>query len=118
MTSAQIIDRIFVGRFVGPNALAAISLAMPIIMVLFGIGMMIAVGGATLANIKRGEGNISESNNYYSITVSLIAIISFISTVIFLLFSKNIASILGADASTHADVVTYSFISGLFFSLF
>ncbi|OON95278.1 MAG: hypothetical protein ATN32_07180 [Candidatus Epulonipiscium fishelsonii] len=114
MTSAQIIDGIFVGRFVGPNALAAISLAMPILMVLFGIGMMMGVGGATLANIKRGEEKIEQSNNYYSVTISLIAMISLIATLICIFFSKNIASILGADKTTHADVVTYISILGLF----
>lgn len=39
-----IIDGIFVGRFIGENALAAINLAMPFVNISFAVSDMIAIG--------------------------------------------------------------------------
>lgn len=115
MTSAWLIDGIFVGQFVGSEAVAAINLSMPILNFLFGIGMMISVGGGTLANIKRGEGDIHESNNFYTVTFLMVTIISILATIICILFSREIAALLGASGSTISLVSSYLFISSIFF---
>lgn len=115
MTSAGIIDGIFVGQFVGSNALAAINLSMPLLNVLYGVGVMIAMGGATLANIKRGEENIKESNNFFTVTVTIILSISLISTIVGFLFNGTFATLMGANIDTHELVATYIKIISLFF---
>ncbi|MEG0295919.1 MAG: MATE family efflux transporter [Clostridium sp.] len=115
MTSAGIIDGIFVGQFVGSDALAAINLSLPILNILYGIGVMIAMGGATLANIKRGEKNTKESNNFYTITVSLIFSIALIATIVCFIFSGEFASLMGAKEDTHELVSTYIRIISLFY---
>ena len=115
MTSAGIIDGIFVGQFVGSDALAAINLSLPILNILYGVGVMVAMGGATLANIKRGEKNIKESNNYYTVTISLIFAIAFIATIICFTFSSDFAYLMGSKEDTHELVNIYIKIISLFF---
>lgn len=115
MSSAGIIDGIFVGRFVGPEALAAINLAMPPILLFYGIAVMISLGGATLANINRGEGNFKESNNFFTITVILTLILGAGATIMGVFFSDNIASLLGAQSDTKELVVTYLKIISIFY---
>ncbi|MEG0132548.1 MAG: MATE family efflux transporter [Clostridium sp.] len=114
MTSAGIIDGIFVGQVVGANALAAINISMPLFNVISGIGVMIAMGGATLANIKRGEENLKESNNFFTITVFLIVAIGAITTIVAVFFSDGIANLLGAKSDTHELVSNYVRIISIF----
>jgi putative MATE family efflux protein len=51
----QIVDMIFVGRYVGTDALAAMSIIMPIQMLLMGAGNMVSVGGASLISRLIGQ---------------------------------------------------------------
>ena len=51
----QVVDGIFIGRYVGADGLAGINVAWPIIGSILGIGMMIGVGTGALASIKQGE---------------------------------------------------------------
>ncbi|KNF07657.1 putative efflux protein, MATE family [Gottschalkia purinilytica] len=115
MTSAGIIDGIFVGQLVGANALAAINLAMPVMSVFAGIGVMIAMGGATLANIRRGEKNARESNNLFTVTIVLVIVLAAIATFFSTLFSDSFASLLGAQTDTHRLVSTYIRYLSIFF---
>ena len=52
----QIADGLFVGRFIGEDALAAVNLIMPIIMIVFGFANLIAAG----ASVRIGERELSE----------------------------------------------------------
>lgn len=115
MTSAGIIDGVFVGQFVGAEALAAVNIAMPLLNIFFGVGVMIATGGATLSNIKRGEGKLNESNNTYTVTLTLVTLIGLIATIFCVVFSDTAAILLGASADTVEHVSVYIRIVSIFF---
>lgn len=115
MTSAGIIDGVFVGNFVGSDALAAINLSMPLLNVFYGIAVMVAMGGATLANIKRGEKNIKESNNFFTITIYLILAIGAIATFLGIFYSEKFAILLGAQTDTYKLVANYLRLISVFF---
>ncbi len=51
----QVIDGIFIGRYVGAEGLAGINVAWPVIGTILGIGMMVGVGTGALVSIRRGE---------------------------------------------------------------
>ncbi|OLQ87529.1 multidrug efflux protein [Vibrio ponticus] len=53
----QVVDGIFIGRYVGAEGLAGINVAWPVIGSILGIGMLVGVGTGALASIKQGEGN-------------------------------------------------------------
>ena len=53
-----IIDAVFVGRGVGTNALGAINLVSPFIMVVGAINMLISVGGVAIYAVRIGRGDI------------------------------------------------------------
>ena len=52
-----IVDTIFVGRWVGTVAIAAITVVIPIIFLIASIGMAIGVGGASIISRSLGAGN-------------------------------------------------------------
>lgn len=50
----NIVDRIFVGQYVGPSGLAAISICFPTMLLMFAFSLLISVGGASRVAILRG----------------------------------------------------------------
>lgn len=50
----NIVDRIFVGQYVGPTGLAAISICFPTMLLMFAFSLLISVGGASRVAILRG----------------------------------------------------------------
>ncbi|MEZ9057721.1 MATE family efflux transporter [Vibrio pelagius] len=51
----QVVDGIFIGRFVGADGLAGINVAWPVIGSILGLGMLVGVGTGALVSIRQGE---------------------------------------------------------------
>jgi len=107
MTSATIVDGIFVGRFVGPHALASINLIVPLVLVLSGIAAMIGTGGATVSNIRRGARHLLEANRLYTLTLLLLAGFGFGILLVGRADLGTISDVLGADESVSYLVTDY-----------
>ena len=63
----SVVDGLFVGRFLGEDALAAVNLIMPVIMIIEAISNMIATGASVQMSVLLGKGNrmrITLSQNY------------------------------------------------------
>ena len=93
----MISDGMFVGKVIGSKALAAINLVFPIIMIVFAVGDMIAVGASVKIGIKLGEKKEEEASNIFSIAVLLSLIINIIFMILSLIFVKDIIFILIKD---------------------
>ncbi|NVD07457.1 MATE family efflux transporter [Vibrio sp. JPW-9-11-11] len=53
----QVVDGIFIGRYVGADGLAGINVAWPVIGAILGLGMLVGVGTGALVSIRQGEGH-------------------------------------------------------------
>ena len=60
-----IIDGIFVGQGVGTDALGAVNLVWPFVMVLNAIIMLTVVGGVTVSAVRIGRGDIAGANQAF-----------------------------------------------------
>jgi len=69
MSSATLVDGIFVGHFVGANALAAINLIFPFLSLLFALALMLGVGGSVRAGKYLGEKNPAAASAIFSKTM-------------------------------------------------
>ena len=58
MSSAGIVDGIFIGKYAGEISLAAVNISYPVFSFIWGLAMMIMVGGAVAAGKYLGEKNI------------------------------------------------------------
>ncbi len=110
VTSAGIIDGMFVGNYVGAEALAAISLCSPIYSLLFGLPILFSVGGEVFCGKFIGEGKLEKARIIFTNIFVIIAVISFILTFLGLFFIEEIADFLGADHTIKPLVVTYLYI--------
>lgn len=60
-----IVDGYFTGNYVGSEGLAAINIGLPILYFYLGLGLMLGVGGSTLAGIANGNGDNKKANNVF-----------------------------------------------------
>lgn len=96
MTSASLVDGIFIGNYVGISALAAVNLIIPITTVLFGVGMMLAIGGSVRGGKYLGEGDIAAASGIFSKTLIAVAIYGVVAISLGLAFEEQLFAGLGA----------------------
>ena len=72
----QIADGLFVGRFIGGDALAAVNLVMPIIMIVFGFSNLIATGASVRIAVLLGESKSEEASRIFTFTLKVIFLVS------------------------------------------
>ena len=108
----SIIDGLIVGNFLGANALAGVSLIIPLYSLVASVAIIIGIGSQTLVSIGQGTGDYIKAQN--SMTTGFYSIITFcaLASVLILLSSGTTASLLGAT-----DIVmqySQNYIKGLF----
>ena len=75
-----LIDTIFVGHWIGPNAIAAINIVLPVSFFVAAIGMSIGIGGGSIISRSLGNKNHEKANKTFGNQVSL----TLISTIFFM----------------------------------
>ncbi len=112
----QIADGLFVGRFIGEDALAAVNLIMPIIMMVFAFSNMIATGASVRLSILLGEKKRDEAARVFSVTVKVIFLLSCIIGTVGWVFSDAFVRLLAPGATEQAIAygITYIRIYALF----
>ena len=64
LSMAGIIDGLFIGRYVGTDALAGVSIVFPITSLAIGFAIMIGTGGTTTASAEIGAGQYQIRQEY------------------------------------------------------
>ena len=95
----QIADGLFVGRFIGGDALAAVNLIMPIIMIVFGFANLIATGASVRISILLGEKKREEASQVFTFTLKVIFLISCVLGVLGTVFAEPFVRFLAPGAT-------------------
>jgi putative MATE family efflux protein len=66
ITTASIVDGIFVGHFVSAEGLAAINLLIPFFSLIFGVALMLSIGGAVQGGHYLGQGQVHAASAIFS----------------------------------------------------
>ncbi len=103
----NIVDRIFIGQYVGEAALASLMVVFPIIMVTFALSVLIGQGGSNLISISLGKGDKNDANRFFTNTVVVALAVGIITTIILLLNIENMLYALGASGQVFEDAKTY-----------
>lgn len=93
----QVIDGIFVGRFLGAQAFAAINLVMPLVIINFSVAELIGVGSSVPIAIKLGEKDYKTANTIFTSACILIVLSGFVLGGTFFIFTESILRLMGAD---------------------
>lgn len=92
----NVVDRIFVGQAIGKEALAALAVAMPVMMIMMAFGMMFGRGGSALISIYMGEKRYDMAERVLGLGFLLFLILAFVFTFFGLLYIDPLLRIFGA----------------------
>ena len=98
----SIVDRMYIGHMpgIGTQALSGIGLTFPIIMIIAAFSCLPGMGGAPLASIAMGEGNIKKAQHYLNNAIFMLIFISLIITISCILMLKPMLLAFGANKTT------------------
>lgn len=92
-----IIDGMILGRFIGPNAMAAVNMAAPIFNIVSCLAVLLAIGGNTLVGISLGEQNREKANHYFNNAVQALLAVAALIWVAVVFFPGGLARAVGAN---------------------
>lgn len=93
----NIISRIFVGKGIGHIAVAAVTVAFPIMTLLFAVAMLIGIGATALISIRLGEKRMDEVEKIAGNAATLLILLPLTLSLIYFGFSDSILMLFGAE---------------------
>jgi len=99
MSLNMIVDTIFVGRWIGPLAISAITVVIPVTFFIAAIGLALGVGGSSVLSRALGSGNDTKALSVFGNQVTLTFFISGILAILGLVFQDKLIAFFGADDS-------------------
>jgi putative efflux protein, MATE family len=105
----SIVDRMYIGHMpgIGTLALSGVGLTFPIIMVISAFSCLPGMGGAPMASIAMGEGDMKKAERYLNNAFSMLVFIGLIITAVCLLTLKPMLIAFGAKESTLPYAMSY-----------
>lgn len=113
----SITDGIFVGHFIGHEALAAVNLVMPLVMIITALADMVATGSSVRISILQGQGKSEEANHVFSVCLAFITGVSAILGLVGFAMARPLVMLMGADGITAEYAVGYFRVFAIFMPL-
>lgn len=102
-----IIDGIFVGHGIGEDALGAVNIVFPFIMVINAIYMLIIIGGVAVTAVRFGRGDTAGGNDAFMHAFAIMLGIGIVLTIGGIICARPLASFFGANDTYMPYVVDY-----------
>ncbi len=97
----NIVDRIFIGRVVGAEALSGITVVFPVMMIIAGFGMMLGVGSGVLVSINMGRRDLRQAERILGAGFAAVLAVSLLTTLLGFLLKGPVLSSFGATPETY-----------------
>ena len=98
----SVADGIFVGRFLGEDALAAVNLMMPVILIVEALSNMVATGASVNISLLLGRGDREGASRFFSFAVKLIIAFSCLVGLLGILFARQFVAFVAPGANEEA----------------
>jgi putative MATE family efflux protein len=116
----NVIDRVFIGHWVGDDALAGLGLVLPIMNITAAVGMLVGAGSASRISIYLGKKDINTAEKIAGTSFLMTLILTGIVVALLMIFLKPVLTLAGASEATypHARDFLMIFLPGnIFLSL-
>lgn len=102
-----LIDTVFVGQWIGPNAIAAINVVLPVSFFIGALGMAIGIGGSSIISRALGDQNIEKALKTFGnqSTLTLLFTVGFV--IIGLSFIETLIPLFGGKDALYAPAKIY-----------
>ncbi|QTN40034.1 MATE family efflux transporter [Cryomorphaceae bacterium] len=96
MSIYNIVDTIFVGRYVGSEGIGAITVVLPISFLISSIGMAIGIGGSSIISRALGARQLDRANLAFGNMISAVFVLGAVFVLLGVLYADPILSTFGA----------------------
>lgn len=110
----SVVDGIFVGNGAGIQALGAVNLALPFVLIAQALNALASIGGVTVTAIRFGRGDKEGAQNAFMHSFTINLCVGLFITLMGCVFNKPICSLLGASENYVKLVQEYVFWWALF----
>ena len=107
MNLYTMVDGVFVSRIVGTDALSAVNLVFPFLMLVMTIGIMLASGGSAIIARKMGQDRYTEARQNFSMIVFFGILVGVVLSILGLMFRYPLVRMLGADPAVSECCIIY-----------
>ncbi len=107
MSIYTLTDAIVIGKGVGPNALAALSITTPLLCILMATGILFGVGGSVQMSVYRGIGNYEKANRYFTLSFATLAVLALLLWIVYGFGIQTLLRIMGANDTLYPYALAY-----------
>lgn len=100
MSLYNIIDRVFIGQGVGPDAIAGLAITFPVMNLASALGMLIGVGSSSRVSIVLGQGNKDMAFKILGNSIIMTVVLGLCYITAFAVFMEDILVLFGASEKT------------------
>ena len=97
LSSVSIIDAFFLGNYVGSDALAAVTLSIPVVTLIFSSEIMLGAGASVRCGTYLGEGDPENASRIFSQAILTVFLSVALMSLVALIFLDPLINLLGAD---------------------
>lgn len=101
------VDGIFVGRLIGPSALASVNIAGPYLQLIIGLSMIASIGTQSQVGIYFGSGKDKMAKDTFQTLLRMVTILAIVIGTIGFCGNEKIAEALGAEAALLKETACY-----------
>lgn len=107
MSIYTLTDAIVIGKGVGSDALAALSITTPLLCILMSTGILFGVGGSVQMSVHRGSGNNARANQIFTLSLILISCITLILWLLYGTGMSGLLHLMGANETLFPYAMSY-----------
>lgn len=100
MALYNVVDRIFIGQWVGPDAIAGLAITFPIMNLTTAIGVLVGVGASARSSIVLGAGDKRQAEHILGNTMTLTVVNGILYIAAFAIFIDPLLRLFGASEVT------------------
>ncbi|MFA9456527.1 MATE family efflux transporter [Halalkalibacter sp. AB-rgal2] len=119
MAFYNVVDTIFISYGVGIDAVAGVTIAFPLMMIIMAVAGALGIGGASVISRRLGERREGEANQVFGTVISVVLIVSVIGAIGAFTFLEPLLLLFGATPDILPYAIDYMFpilIGTIFFS--
>ncbi len=109
-----VIDGIFVGQGVGTNALGAVNIVMPFVMIVNAVFMLTSIGGVTISAVRFGRGDVKGANQAFMHAAAVNIVFAVLLSAAGIFLRGPLCTLFGATDTFHEMAAEYLFWYSIF----
>ena len=107
MSIYTLTDAVVIGKGVGPNALAALSITTPLLCILMATGILFGVGGSVQMSVYRGTGSYEKANRFFTLSFAALAVLAILLWIVYGFGIQTLLRVMGANETLYPYALAY-----------